>query len=372
METQTVPWWKTDLGGPEIESVAAAIRGRHINGGPVCRELEARLAARLGVPHVTVTGSGSAALLAAIKACGVAAGDEVVIPALGFVAPAHAALLAGATVRLADVRADRPLVDPAAVAAAVTPRTKAIVAIHLGGAACDIDTIKSIAAPRGIAVIEDAAQAFASAGPSGPLGTLADAGAFSMGITKLITSGEGGFVATADDRRHEQALRFRNHGTLAIADNVFPQPGFNLRLTDMQAALVLPQLDRLDERIAGVTRVYEFYRRELKDLHYLRLIESNIAGGEAPLWTQVLCADRPRVMTLLAEQGIQTRPFHPPLSLSPHLQCPGDFPRAAFWSDAGLILPSGPDQPPQNLERTVGALRRIATAITAKAPYALR
>lgn len=139
-----VPWWNTELGEAEIDGVAKAILGRHINQGELCSELERQLAQRLGVPHVAMTTSGSAALALSLMACGVGRDDEVILPALSYIATAHAVLLAGARVRLVDVRPDRPLIDPALIEAAITPRTKAILPVHLNGAACNMAAIRDI------------------------------------------------------------------------------------------------------------------------------------------------------------------------------------------------------------------------------------
>ncbi len=354
-----VPWWNTNLGEAEIAAIAAAVRGRHINRGPLCERLEAELARVLGARHVVATTSGSVALLLSLLACDVGAGDEVIVPAGAFIAPAHAALLLGATVRLADVRRDRPVLDASRLAAAVTERTKAVVAVHMNGAACDVAAVNAAAAEHGLRVIEDAAQAFGSRSPAGALGTLADAGAFSMGITKLITTGEGGFVATGDDAFAERLRRLRNHGVRRIADNRFEEPGLNFRFNDLQAAIALAQLARLDEKAAAVRRVHAFYRERLAGLGYIRMIESRTADGELPLWAQAVAAERDKVVALLARRGVEARPFHPSLADSPHLDAAGEFPNARWFAEHGLTLPSGTDQPRENLEATAEALRAI-------------
>jgi dTDP-4-amino-4,6-dideoxygalactose transaminase len=354
-----IPWWRTDLGEAEIESVTRAIRERHVHHGLICRRLETRLAETLAVPHVTVTTSGSISLLLSMLACGVGPGDEVVIPAQTFIAPAHAALLLGASVRLVDVLLDRPLIDPQALEAALSKRTKAIVAVDLNGRACDVDAIRQIAADSGAAVIEDAAQAFRSKGPRGWLGTRAHLGAYSMGITKLITTGEGGFVVTADAAMYERLTKLRNHGVLAIADNVFDGLGCNFRLTDMQAAIGLAQLDRIEDKSDKLRRVYRFYEQGLKAIPGIELLEVRIEDGELPLWIEVLCDRRDEVLRRLSTRGIEAKAFHPCLGESAHLGNSGAYPNAQRFARTGLTLPSGPDQKQDDLEEVVAALREI-------------
>lgn len=360
-----IPWWRTDLGQEEIQAVAESIRDRHINQGPGCRQLEQCLAERLGVPHVVTCSSGSTALYMVMAACGVETGDEVIVPALTFIATAHAAMLCGASVRLVDVQSDRPLIDADSVERAINERTRAIVAVHLNGAACDMARINAIAQRHDLEVIEDAAQAFASTGPLGPLGTLGDAGTFSMSISKLMTTGEGGFVATRNERTYEQLSKLRNQGVLKIAENVFSEFGFNFRFNDILAAVGLAQLKTLPEKIETARRTYEFYRDHLQDLNYLRMMSMHIDQGEVPLWSQVQCADRDLVVALLEERGIQTRPLNPPLSDSPHLCSHGDFPNTRRFAAQVLGLPSGPNQDPQDLQRVVDALREIRDLVPA-------
>jgi dTDP-4-amino-4,6-dideoxygalactose transaminase len=222
-----------------------------------------------------------------------------------------------------------------------------------------MEAVKAAAAARGPRVVEDACQAFCSRSADGALGTLSDAAAFSMGITKLITTGEGGFVATNDDALAGRLRKLRNHGVRRIADNRFEEMGLNFRFTDVQAAVALAQLDRLDEKIAAVRAVHAFYRERLEGLPYIRMLDCRTADGELPLWAQAVAAERDRVVALLAGRGIEARPFHPPLADSPHLKAAGDFPNARWFADHGLTLPSGTDQPREDLERTAEALWAI-------------
>lgn len=359
-----IRWWRVDLGRDEADAVSRAIASRCINQGRLVRELETRLAARLEVPHAVVTSSGSAALYLALKACGVGEGDEVIVPAHTFIATAHAVLLCGARVRLVDVCPDRPLMDATALEASITDSTRAIVPVHLNGAACDMALIRATAEKHGLAVVEDAAQAFHSRNADGWLGTQSQAGAFSLSITKLLTAAAGGFVATRDRGIDEQMRRLRNHGALLTADNVFDYFGFDLKLTDLQAAVALQQLEKLEAHIKALKDVYTFYAEALSDLGYLRMLEVRMEAGELPLWAQVLCAQRDKVAARLAERGIESRPFHPCLASSPHLGCPGPFPSAEFFAAHGLTLPSGPNQSPEDLARVVEVLHDLGRELT--------
>lgn len=354
-----VPWWWTEIGDDEAGAIAEAIRCHRVQSGPICRELELRLAGQLHVAHVVLTSSGSAALAAALMACGIGPGDEVILPAASYIATAHACLLVGARVVLVDTCADRPVIDTGRIEAAVTERTRAIMPVHLNGSACDMGAIGVIAERHGLRVIEDTAQAFCSRTADGFLGTLGDVGAFSMSIAKLMTTGEGGFAATNDDRLAGRLHKARNQGVNVVADNRFDAPGFNFRLTDMLAAMGLVQLRKVPQKIDGARRVYAFYEEALVGLPYIELMPCRIEEGELPLWPVALCRDRQRVVQGLAARGIQTRAVNPCLAESPQLHCPGRFENAERFAAAGLRLPGGPDQPRENLERTAAALREI-------------
>lgn len=358
-----IRWWRTDLGRGEAAAVAAAIRSRRINQGPECRRLEEELAKYLDVSHTVLTTSGSTALLLALKAWGIGPGDQVIVPALTFIAPAHAVLWLGAAVRLADVLPHRPLIDPDEVARLVNDRTKAIVAVHLNGRAADIGALRSVVRGRPIAVIEDCAQALGSRSQGRALGTQADAGTFSLSISKLITTGEGGFVATSDPGRYRQLARLRNHGILDLKENVFAEIGFNFRFTDLQAAIGLAQMQKIEQRIAALRAVYRRYREGLDGLHFLRLLDADRPGEQVPLWVEAVCARRPWVLAELRRRGIEAKPFHPCLCDSPHLRAAGSFPNARRFAAEGIILPSGPDQRAADIDRVCDALREIGGLI---------
>jgi perosamine synthetase len=364
----TVRWWKTDLGEPEIAALSAAVRERHLNPGPIGERLEGRLAEMLGVPRVVLANNGSSALLMALSACGVGSGDEVLVPANGFIATAHAVMLAGGIARPVDSLPDSPLLDPEAVEGAVTPATRAMVAVHLNGASCDMAALRAICERSSISLVEDAAQAFGSRNGDGCLGAQSEAGAFSMSIAKALTCGEGGFVAASSEEMGERLVRLRNQGTVAIAENRFDRFGFNFRLPDLLASVAESQLDTMGERISGLRAVRAFYREALAGMHFLRLLEIREDEGELPLWTEVLCANRDGIVAALRERGVEARPAPPCLADAPHLGTGGAFPNARFFAGHTLVLPSGPHQGEERLARVAEALRSLPAELRVPAP----
>jgi perosamine synthetase len=357
----TIPWWNTAFDEREVTAVADAIRARKISQGDLTAEFEHRVAGLLGVPYAVATTSCTLSIYIALHAAGVRPGDEVIIPDRTFIATAHAAQLAGATVKLVDTRGDIPAMDPGLLEAAITPKTKVIVPVHLCGRVCDMGEIRRIAKARGLLVIEDAAQSIFSTSPWGYAGTIGDAGCFSFGMAKLISTGQGGMIVTSNEKIQKAASIFRTHSVADTFQATYTAFGLNLRFTDMQAAIGLVQIDKRNQKIAQVRKLYELYESGLAGLPGIRLIPVKVSQGEVPNYIEILCKTRDALRAHLAKQGIDSRPFLPCLHHSPHLrQEKGDFSRAQSFEDQGLFLPSGPNQPAENAQRCIAAIREYA------------
>ena len=190
-----IPWWKTTFGEQEIQKVTEAISNGHISQGPITEEFETRLAEALDVPYVVATTSGSVALLMALMAFGIQPDDEVIVPNRTWIATAHAVKMIGAKVVLVDVQPDLPIMEVAQLEQKITPRTKAIIPVHLSGRSADMDAIREIAKAHGLLIIEDAAQALFSKYRGEYCGTQSDAGCFSFSVAKLLPTGQGGAIA---------------------------------------------------------------------------------------------------------------------------------------------------------------------------------
>lgn len=352
-----IAWWRTEFGQSEIDLVSDAIRNGQISQGPIVSKFEERLAEYLGVPYVVATTSGSMSILMALMAVGVGHGDEVIVPNRTWIATAHAPALLGARVRLVDVEADRPIIDTAGIEEAITPQTKAIMPVHLNGRSADMREINRIAQKHGLKVIEDAAQALGSRNIDGLLGTQSDMGCFSLSVAKIIATGQGGFIATRDRMLYEKLVAIRTHGVGSVIDAQWTELGFNFRFTDILASIGLVQLGRLDERIKKVKAIYSRYMEGMKDLPFLTFVPVNIEAGEVPIYIEILCKERERLIRFLAERGIQARPFYPDLNNAAYFNNHGEFPNSRQYGDKGVYLPSGPSQSLENVERVIKALQ---------------
>ncbi|MBZ5557429.1 MAG: DegT/DnrJ/EryC1/StrS family aminotransferase [Acidobacteriia bacterium] len=354
-----ISWWRTNFGVEEADRIAASIAQEHISQGPETAEFERRLAALLGVPHVVATTSGSTALLMSLIAAGVGPGDEVIVPNRGWIAAAHAVRLLGAKVVLADVQAGTPLLDVDDAAGRVTPKTRVIVPVHLNGRSVDMDAVNRLAAERGLIVIEDAAQALCSRNALGPLGGQSFAGCFSFSVAKIISTGQGGFIATRDAATYRRLSLMRTHGVADVVNAEWTEFGFNFRFTDILASIGLVQLGRLAGRIEQVKTIHAQYEAGLRGVESVKLISVNVAAGEIPIYIEVLCPARAALIAFLADRGIETRPFHPDLNLARYLDNPGVFPHSAVFATQGLVLPSGPGQTAGNVQRVLDEVRRF-------------
>lgn len=365
MVSNKVSWWRTSFGDEEVNRLAQSVANENISQGPVTEEFEAKLAASLDVPYAVVTTSGSVALYMALAALGVAAGDEVIVPDRTWVATAHAVLLTGAKVVLVDVLPDVTVLDPSRLREKVSSRTKAIMPVHLNGRTTDMAAVQQVADEFRLNVVEDACQALFSKNSQGYLGTQSQAGCFSLGVSKLISTGQGGFVVTRDQETYERLKLVRNHGVVDQFTDTWNQMGFNFKFTDLLASFGLVQLSKSESRIRSVHAVYNKYMEVLPEFQFLQPIPVNVAGGELPLYMEVNCAERERLINYLTSQGIQTRPFPPSLHTSSYLNDPDanladDFPNSNLFGQQGMYLPCGPDQPLENIDRVIDALKNYA------------
>jgi len=357
-----ISWWNVNIRPEAEEAVARAVRNRNLSMGKLVADFENRLSDILGVPHVIAVTSGTSALMLALLEAGISPGDEVIVPDWTWIATAHAAHLLGATVVLVDVESGRPLMDPEAFEQAITPRTKAVVPVHLNGRACQMPRIREIAERHGIIVIEDACQALLAASPEGGyLGTHSHAGCFSLSVAKLITSGQGGFIITHENEVANRLRLMRTHGTSDILHPSWLMVGGNFRFTDLQAAIALAQLDYHQELCDCILKCYNKYATCLPISHKkLNFLTSNIKNGELPLYVECMAEDRKAFMQLLAEHNIETRPMYPELRLAPQFSHNADrhFPHARKYAERGVFLPCGPHQSEEDIDTVISVITR--------------
>lgn len=275
MSEQFIPYGRQIIDEVDIDAVVQVLRGDWLTTGPTVTTFESEFAKSVNASHAVAVSSGTAALHLAMLAADIRAGDEVIVPALTFVASANAARYVGATVVFADIDEHTFLIDPAHVRSLVTSRTKAIVAVDYAGAPCDYDALRAIADDHGLVLIEDACHAPGATYKGKPLGSIADYTAFSFHPVKHLTTGEGGMITTESVEGAKRLTMFRGHGIEtdfrgreALGTWEYDQSalGYNYRISDINAALGLTQLVRQPEWLER--------RREIADRYQSLLAEN--------------------------------------------------------------------------------------------------
>lgn len=353
-------WWEPEFGEEEAEAVAAVIRSGYVNEGVRTQEFTETVAGYLGARHVLATCNGTIAVYLALRACGVNAGDEVIIPDLTFIATASAVRLCGAEPVLTDVKLSDLTIDPDEVDHMVTAKTKAIVPVPINGRCVDIRRLRRTADRHGLAIVEDAAQALGSFINGQALGTLGDVGAISLAPTKIITSGQGGLVVTDRDDIRDNVIRLKDHGRLQRSWNCHPEIGFNFKFSDIYAALARVQFKRLPMKLEAVTQQYQLYEEGLRDVPGVTMIDTSIDAGAVPLWVDALVEDAPGLIEYLKTRSIDCRPFWPTVhTQEPYLQ-DRVFPNASYAADHGVWFPSGAGKTAEDIQRVIGAVREYS------------
>ncbi len=367
---KTIPVAEPCLGSEENANVLAALQAGALSGhaGPFVRQFEEGFAAYCGCSHGIAVSSGTTALHLALAALGITRGDEVLVSTLTNMATFFAVLYLGATPIPVDIEPDTLNLDPGLIAAKITPRTRAILVVHLFGHPVDMEPVQTIAAEHGLPIIEDCAEAHGAEYNGQRVGSLGTIGCFSFYANKIITTGEGGMCTTSDGVLAE---RMRSLRSLAFgSDNKFMhrEIGFSYRMTNLQAAVGCAQLAKLDYLVERKRAIAAAYHRHLAGSPELRLpVEMGYAHSVYWMYHLVLTgrvADRrPEIMSALVREGIETRETFIPYNLQEHLPGASDFkndcPRANQVAYRGFYLPTGPLLSEDEITHVATTLLRI-------------
>jgi len=355
-----IPLSDISLGEEEIEEVTRVLRSKWLSMGPVTHRFEQAFAQYAGSKHAFAVANGTAALHIACKVLGIGPGDEVIVPSLTFVATANAVLYTGARPVFSDITSfDNFNISPQDIARIITSKTKAIIPVHYGGYPCDMDAIIEIAERNGLSVIEDAAHAPGGEYKGRKLGTIGDIGCFSFFANKNMTTGEGGMVVTNDDSLAEKIRIIRSHGMTTLTwdrhqghacsyDVV--DTGHNYRISEIESALGLVQLKKLERNNQKRRNITEEYRKHLKDTAGLSIPFGNHEEKSSYHIFPVLLSDdipREKFMENLKMKGIETSIHYPPIHLFSNYQRlfgfrEGLLPRTEFIGKHEVTLPLHP------------------------------
>lgn len=371
MSASFVPVNEPLLDGNEKAYLAACIDTGWISSeGPFVTKFEHDMAALCGRAHGIAVANGSVALDAAVAALGLSPGDEVILPTFTIISCAGAIVRAGATPVVVDCNAATWNMDVAQLERRITARTKAIMAVHIYGVPVDLDPLLDIARRHGLKVIEDAAQMHGQTYRGRPCGSFGDLSTFSFYPNKLVTTGEGGMIVTDDAVLAERCRSLRNLCFQPERRFVHDELGFNFRMTNMQAAIGVAQLEKLAGTVARKRRIGARYRELLGDIRGLQLPVDRTEYAESLYWVYGVVLDdsvpfdAAAAMKMLQERGVGTRPFFWPMHEQPVFRRMGMFegerhPVAERIARRGFYLPSGVALRDEQMDAVARAVHEI-------------
>jgi perosamine synthetase len=340
-----IPISEPSITDKEADYVLQAVKSGWVSSlGEFITKFEEKFAEYIGVKYALTTCNGTTALHLALVSLGIKEGDEVIVPDLTFVATANAVTYTGAKPVFADVDPETWCIDPDDIKKKITPRTKAIIPVHLYGHPANMDEINKIAKEHNLYVIEDSAEALGAEYKGKKVGSLSDCGVFSFYGNKIITTGEGGMITTNDENLYEKAKYLRDHAMSKEKRYWHTQIGFNYRITNIQAALGLAQLERINELIEKRRQIFSWYKEFLQGIDGIKLNPEK-PWAKNVYWMVCLVLekdfriDRDELMSKLRERGIDTRPFFYPISDMP-MYHKSNTPVAHRISQRGLNLPT--------------------------------
>lgn len=381
----SLPYGRQWLDEDDITAVTTVLRSDWLTTGPTVGKFEKAFAEFVGVAEAVAVSNGTAALHAAMHALSIGEGDEVIVPTMTFAASANCVIYQGGRPVFADVDPDTLLIDPADVAAKITPRTKAIISVDYTGQPCDYDPLRQLAEQNGLALVDDACHAIGGSYKGRPVGSLADLNTFSLHPVKHITTGEGGVITTNDPELARQMRVFRNHGITtdhrqrSEAGSWFYEMvsvGYNYRITDFQCALGISQLRKLpkwvirrqeiaamyDEAFGRLTAVSPLgVRPDVSHAYHLYVVRFD---------SEQLRADHNTIFQALRAEGLGVNVHYIPVNLHPFYQerfgtKPGQCPVAEKAYEEIVSLPMFPRMTDADVQDVVTAVYKVATAYAA-------
>ena len=350
--------------------MARVLRSGTLTNGPETQKFEVEFAARHAVEHAVAVANGTVGLAAIFLGLGIGPGDEVVVPSFTFISSATSVMHVGAHPVFADVDPTRFNLDPADVARCLTPRTKAILAVHYGGQPADMDELRALADEAAVYLIEDAAEAHGASYRGRPVGGLGHAAMFSFTPTKNITTGEGGIVTTADSELATRIRLLRNHGQ--TGPYLSASVGYNWRLTEMQAAMGRVQLERLDGIIAAKQEKANRLGPRIERIEGVRPPQqSGDRTHTFMLYSIVVESARDVILGQMLEHGVEARLYFPPAHAQPVFRgISRELPVTEWLAEHLLSLPFHHRLSETDLDEILSILSEVVEGARAGSPTA--
>jgi perosamine synthetase len=358
-----IPIAQPEIGCEELENVTAALKSGWVSSkGPFIDEFEKGFASYIGSKYGLTASNGTTALHLALVALGIGKGDEVLVPSLDFISVANVVTYVGAKPIFVDSHSDYWCMDPSRIR--IGKHTKAIIAVHLYGHPCDMDKIISVAKEHNIHVVEDCAEAHGAKYRGQKVGNFGVISCFSFYGNKIITTGEGGMCLTNDEELDKKMRILRDHGMNPQKRYWHDVIGFNYRMTNLQAALGVAQLKKIDTFIDRKRQIATEYNDLLKDVQNI-ILPPEMPWAKNVYWLYSILINssiRNKVIEQLETKGIESRPFFYPSHLMPPHKTNSSFPIAEELSIKGINLPSGTMLSKTQIETVVRSLKVILSA----------
>ncbi len=352
----------------EIEAAIQVLESGMISQGKKVDELEKKFANYCGTKYAVAVNSGTAAIHSALYALGIKENDEVITTPFTFVATANPILMQGAKIVFADINKEDFNIDPIEVEKKITPKTKAIISVDLYGQPANYNVLRKIAKKYDLFIIEDGCQAHGAEYHGTKAGNLADVGCFSFYATKNMMCGEGGMITTNNEKLAEFCKRFRHHGQSEKTRYQYEDLGYNYRLTDLQAAIALEQLKKLDGFLDKRIENAKYFNEQLRNINGIKIPEPPIEIKHAFHQYTLICDNnkimRDKLFDFLREKGVGAGIYYPtPLHLHPHFEKRGykkcDFPISEEIAKKVLSLPVHPELKKEDLEKIVNLIKEF-------------
>ena len=343
----------------ELNIVIEVLKSSWISSrGEYIQRFEKEFASYCGMKYGVSTSNGTTALHLALAALGINKGDEVVVPTLTFISTANAARYCNAEPVLVDSNPDYWCIEPEKIEEKITKKTKAIIPVHLYGHACDMKHIIDIAEDHGLYVIEDCAEAHGAEYNGKKVGSFGHINCFSFYGNKIITTGEGGMCLTSDENLKEKMITLKDHGKVKTKEYLHETLGFNYRMTNIQAAIGLIQLKKIDKILKKRDLIKKTYNNKLK-------VFDNIILPPSMKWANPVCwlytiiikgKNKEKIINELERNGIDSRPLLYPIHKQPIYNIKGNYPVAEYLAEYGISLPSSPNLKKEELVYIINVL----------------
>ena len=352
-----INWWTVKFGRQEINEISKSIMNKNISQGLQTKKFEKKIANILKKKYVTATVNGTTAILMSMMVAGVKEGDEIIIPNRNWIACVNAAYLLKTKIILVDCLPDKQVVDVDELEKKINKKTKIIILTYLNGTSIDIERIKkTIKKKKSKAlIIEDSAQALISKNPNTKkyLGTNSFAGCFSLSVSKIIATGQGGFIVSNDKKSYDALQIFRTHSTKDINLPKFDKFGFNFRYNDILSSFGLVQLEKLNSNRLRAIEIYKNYVNKLKHIKKIKFLHIDYKNGEVPVYVEAIVNKRRSFVKYLNRYGIYPRLFYKSMNNVTYLKNNEKFKNSDNFEKNGIYFPSGPGLKPKDQEYVI-------------------